>query len=36
MQGNLGINFVIARRLYKDITGDIRVIDNVVYTEIEQ
>ena len=36
LQGNLGINFVIARRLYKDITVDIRSIENVVYTEIEQ
>ncbi len=36
LQGNLGINFVIARRLYHDITVDIRNIENVVYTEIEQ
>ena len=35
-QGNLGINFVISRRLYKDITCDIRTMENVVYTEIEQ
>ncbi len=36
LQGNLGINFVIARRLHHDITVDIRNIENVVYTEIEQ
>ena len=35
-EGNLGINFVISRRLSRDITSDIRAIDNVVYTEIEQ
>ncbi len=36
LQGNLGIDFIISRRLYHDITGDIRNIENVVYTEIEQ
>ena len=36
MQGNLGIDFIISRRLYQDITDDIRAMENVVYTEIEQ
>lgn len=35
-QGNLGIDFIISRRLYHDITSDIRTMENVVYTEIEQ
>ena len=35
-QGNLGIEFIISRRLYHDITSDIRELENVVYTEIEQ
>lgn len=35
-QGNLGIDFIISRRLYQDITDDIRAMENVVYTEIEQ
>ena len=34
--GHIGISFVIARRLYNDITVDIRTMENVVYTEIEQ
>ncbi len=36
LQGNLGIDFIISRRLSYDVTAEIRSIENVVYTEIEQ
>ena len=36
LPGHLGINFIISRRLYHDITADIRRFENVVYTEEEQ
>ncbi len=34
--GHIGISFVISRRIHRDITMEMRKIENVVYTEIEQ